>query len=90
MEKLIFMALILTVLGVNVSLAANLPNFDELARSMYEERLSTEEGEEAPYYKGQIFVYDQYIVVYVPEMKKWTFVRLSDLRDVAVAKESEK
>lgn len=62
---------------------------DELAKTMYEDRDKTgsEEGKDLkkPFYNGHIFIYQGYVIVYIPYLDKWAYVKSSDLKDAAVA-----
>jgi hypothetical protein len=90
MKKIVILAIILAIFGAYFASYAEMTGVEssETVKKIVEADLSRAKKENklmAPYQNGDIFFYKDYLIVYIPYLKKWTTVPYSDLQDVAVA-----
>lgn len=89
MKKLIILLLILIYARAAFAAPLTTDAIDALAKSMYDNRMKTasEEGRDLkkPFYNGHVFIYQGHVIVYIPYLDKWAYVKASDLKDTAVA-----
>lgn len=85
MKKTFAAAIILITLFACGAVFAQAPALDSLgviAKSIYEGKGA---DKQTPLYNGHVYIYKDFIVVYVPYLKKWTYIKNSELREAPVA-----
>ncbi len=85
MKKILAAAIILITLFSYGLVYAQAPALDSLgiiAKSIYEGKGA---DKQTPLYNGNVYIYEDFIVVYVPFLKKWTYIKNSELREAPIA-----